>query len=60
MADARSLPGAVTGREGRRAPPGRTGVQDTVGRISKTPQDAVRALRDVGLGPEASAAMDKW
>jgi tripartite-type tricarboxylate transporter receptor subunit TctC len=34
-------------------------IQDTLARISKTPKDVIRALRDVMLGPEASAAMDK-
>jgi tripartite-type tricarboxylate transporter receptor subunit TctC len=34
-------------------------IQNTLARISKTPKDVIRALRDVMLGPEASAAMDK-
>jgi len=34
-------------------------IQDTLTRISKTPKDVIRALRDVVLGAEASAAMDK-
>jgi hypothetical protein len=34
-------------------------IQETLARISKTPKDVIRALRDVMLGPEASAAMDK-
>lgn len=34
-------------------------IQEAVVRISKTPKDVVRELRDVVLGPEASAAMDK-
>jgi tripartite-type tricarboxylate transporter receptor subunit TctC len=34
-------------------------IQDTLARISKTPKDVIRALRDVVLGPEASAAMEK-
>jgi tripartite-type tricarboxylate transporter receptor subunit TctC len=34
-------------------------IQDNLGRIAKTPKDVIRALRDVVLGPEASAAMNK-
>ena len=34
-------------------------IQDTLARISKTPKDVIRALRDVVLGAEASAAMEK-
>jgi tripartite-type tricarboxylate transporter receptor subunit TctC len=34
-------------------------IQGTLARISKTPKDVIRALRDAVLGPEASAAMDK-
>jgi tripartite-type tricarboxylate transporter receptor subunit TctC len=34
-------------------------IQDTLARISKTPKDVIRTLRDVVLGTEASAAMDK-
>lgn len=34
-------------------------IQDTLARISQTPKDVIRALRDAVLGPEASAAMDK-
>lgn len=34
-------------------------IQTIVARIAKTPKDVVRALRDVALGPDASAAMDK-
>lgn len=34
-------------------------IQQVLDRIAKTPKDVVRALRDVVLGPEASAAMDK-
>lgn len=34
-------------------------IQNTLARISQTPKDVVRALRDAVLGPEASAAMDK-
>jgi tripartite-type tricarboxylate transporter receptor subunit TctC len=34
-------------------------IQGTLARISKTPKDVIRALRDVVLGAEASAAMDK-
>ena len=34
-------------------------IQDTLARISKTPKDVIRTLRDVVLGAEASAAMDK-
>lgn len=41
------------------APVGGEQIQDTLARISKTPKDVIRTLRDVVLGPEASAAMDK-
>jgi tripartite-type tricarboxylate transporter receptor subunit TctC len=34
-------------------------IQDMLGRISMTPKDVIHELRDVVLGPEASAAMDK-
>lgn len=34
-------------------------IQEIVARISKTPDDVIKALREVALGPEASAAMDK-
>jgi hypothetical protein len=34
-------------------------IQDILARISKTPKDVIRALRDVVLGAEASAAMEK-
>ena len=34
-------------------------IQDILARISKTPKDVIRALRDVVLGPEASAAMER-
>ena len=34
-------------------------IQDTLARISKTPKDVIRTLRDVVLGAEASAAMEK-
>lgn len=34
-------------------------IQDTVARISKTPRDVIRELRDVVLGAEASAAMER-
>jgi tripartite-type tricarboxylate transporter receptor subunit TctC len=34
-------------------------IQETLGRISRAPKDVIRAFRDVMLGPEASAAMDK-
>jgi tripartite-type tricarboxylate transporter receptor subunit TctC len=34
-------------------------IQEIVTKISRTPKDVVRALRDVALGPEASAAMDR-
>jgi hypothetical protein len=34
-------------------------IQNTLARISKTPRDVIRTLRDVVLGAEASAAMDK-
>ncbi len=33
-------------------------IQETLARISKTPKDVIRALRDAVLGAEASAAMD--
>jgi tripartite-type tricarboxylate transporter receptor subunit TctC len=34
-------------------------IQDTIARISKTPKDVIRELRDVVLGTEASAAMER-
>jgi tripartite-type tricarboxylate transporter receptor subunit TctC len=34
-------------------------IQETLARISKMPKDVIRALRDVMLGPDASAAMEK-
>ncbi|MPZ38435.1 MAG: hypothetical protein GEU95_10250 [Rhizobiales bacterium] len=34
-------------------------IQDILAQIATTPKDVIRTLRDVVLGPEASAAMDK-
>lgn len=34
-------------------------LQDIVGRMTATPRDVIRQLRDIALGPEASAALDK-
>jgi tripartite-type tricarboxylate transporter receptor subunit TctC len=34
-------------------------IQDTVARIAKTPKEVIRELRDVVLGAEASAAMER-
>ncbi len=34
-------------------------IQSIIARIAKTPKPLIRELRDVALGPEASAAMDK-
>jgi tripartite-type tricarboxylate transporter receptor subunit TctC len=34
-------------------------IQEIVARISQTPKPVIRELRDIALGPEASAAMDK-
>jgi tripartite-type tricarboxylate transporter receptor subunit TctC len=34
-------------------------IQDTIARISQTPKDTIRQLRDVMLGSEASAAMER-
>jgi tripartite-type tricarboxylate transporter receptor subunit TctC len=34
-------------------------IQDMLTRISKTPKEVIRSLRDVMLGPEASAAMER-
>ena len=40
-------------------PVGGERIQDALARISQTPKDVVRELRDVVLGPLASAEMDK-
>jgi tripartite-type tricarboxylate transporter receptor subunit TctC len=34
-------------------------IQNILARISRTPKDVIRSLRDVVLGPEASAAMER-
>jgi tripartite-type tricarboxylate transporter receptor subunit TctC len=34
-------------------------IQEIIGRISRTPKNVIHELRDIALGPEASAAMDK-
>jgi tripartite-type tricarboxylate transporter receptor subunit TctC len=34
-------------------------IQAIVGRMSSVPKDVIRDLRDIALGPEASAALDK-
>ena len=41
------------------SPVGGEQIQNMLVRISQTPKDVIRSLRDVVLGPEASAAMDK-
>ena len=41
------------------SPVGGEQIQNMLARISQTPKDVIRSLRDVVLGPEASAAMDK-
>ena len=40
-------------------PVGGQKIQEVVTRMSRTPSDVIRELRDIALGPEASAAMDK-
>lgn len=34
-------------------------IQDVVARMARTPKDVIRDLRDIALGPEASAALEK-
>jgi hypothetical protein len=41
------------------SPVGGERIQDTLVRISQIPKDVIRELRDVVLGAEASAAMEK-